>query len=118
MVDVDSSKPRTEVWDLVKHALSEWSTLDVELTERSQCLLGMIPWPKKQKKLEGEGAAATTAAPPPAPSLGKLTYFPVMAKGLQLALIAELSGLPWEGATSEAEGQMSWPVIKVVSRPE
>jgi len=45
-------------------------------------------------------------------SLGKLMYFPVMAKGLQLALIAELSGLPWEGATSEAEGPNSWPVIK------
>eukprot|EP00242_Pyramimonas_sp_CCMP2087_P003007 CAMPEP_0198228252 /NCGR_PEP_ID=MMETSP1445-20131203/112505_1 /TAXON_ID=36898 /ORGANISM="Pyramimonas sp., Strain CCMP2087" /LENGTH=35 /DNA_ID= /DNA_START= /DNA_END= /DNA_ORIENTATION= len=32
-------------------------------------------------------------------SLGKLTYFPVMAKGLQLALIAEHSGLGWEGQT-------------------
>lgn len=45
-------------------------------------------------------------------SLGKLTYFPVMAKGLQLALIAELSGMKWEGKTMESEGPNSWPVIK------
>lgn len=50
VVDVDSSKPRTEVWALVKQALSAWSTTDTELTERSKCLLGMIPWPKREKK--------------------------------------------------------------------
>jgi len=50
VVDVDSSKPRTEVWDLVKEALKEWSTKDEALTERSQCLLGMLPWPKREKK--------------------------------------------------------------------
>jgi UMP-CMP kinase family protein len=50
VVDVDSSKDRTEVWDLVKEALKEWSSKDDELTERSQCLLGLIPWPKRDKK--------------------------------------------------------------------
>jgi len=47
-------------------------------------------------------------------SLGKLTYFPVMAKGLQLALIAEHSGLDWEGQTKgRGEGPEDWPQLKV-----
>jgi len=36
-----------------------------------------------------------------ATALGKLNYFGVMAKGLPLALIAEISGLKWEGATHD-----------------
>ena len=42
----------------------------------------------------------------------ELIYFPVMAKGLQLAFIAEMSGLPWTGYTSEESGPKSWPEIK------
>eukprot|EP01047_Picozoa_sp_COSAG01_P107573 COSAG01_NODE_36570_length_515_cov_23.204327_1_plen_38_part_10 len=33
--------------------------------------------------------------------LGELIYFPVMAKGLQLAMCAEMSGLKWSGFTTE-----------------
>lgn len=44
--------------------------------------------------------------------LGELIYFPVMAKGLQLACIAEMSGLPWSGFTTEEEGPKSWGEIK------
>ena len=47
-------------------------------------------------------------------SLGKLTYFPVMAKGLQLALIAEFSGLEWDGETkTKGDGPEDWPQLKV-----
>uniref|UniRef100_A0A7S0QY76 Glutathione transferase n=1 Tax=Pyramimonas obovata TaxID=1411642 RepID=A0A7S0QY76_9CHLO len=47
-------------------------------------------------------------------SLGKLTYFPVMAKGLQLALIAEFSGKEWEGETkTRGPGERDWPQLKV-----
>lgn len=52
VVDVDSSKPRPEVWDLVKEKLAPWSdsTLAVQaLAEKSECLLGIRPWPKKAK---------------------------------------------------------------------
>ena len=44
--------------------------------------------------------------------LGELIYFPVMAKGLQLACIAEMSGLPWTGFTVEESGPKSWTEIK------
>jgi glutathione S-transferase len=44
--------------------------------------------------------------------LGELIYFPVMAKGLQLACIAEMSGLPWTGFTVEESGPKSWAEIK------
>ena len=44
--------------------------------------------------------------------LGELIYFPVMAKGLQLACIAEMSGLPWTGFTTEEEGPKSWKELK------
>lgn len=44
--------------------------------------------------------------------LGELIYFPVMAKGLQLACLAEMSGLPWTGFTVEDEGPKSWGEIK------
>ncbi|GMH64433.1 hypothetical protein TrST_g2498 [Triparma strigata] len=53
VVDVDSSKPREEVWDLVKEKLAPWSNsslLESPLTERSECLLGLRPWPKREKK--------------------------------------------------------------------
>lgn len=43
-------------------------------------------------------------------SLGELMYFPLWAKGLQLALCAEASGLSWEGTTPQAQG--GWPVVK------
>ena len=46
-----------------------------------------------------------------APSL-ELIYFPVMAKGLQLACIAEMSGLAWSGFTVEESGPKSWAEIK------
>ena len=47
-------------------------------------------------------------------SLGMLTYFPLMAKGLQLALIAEFSGLEWEGQTkTRGDGPEDWPQLKV-----
>ena len=46
-------------------------------------------------------------------SLGKLTYFPVMAKGLQLALAAEFSGLDWEGEQKvKGDGPDDWPQLK------
>ena len=45
-------------------------------------------------------------------NLGELIYFPVMAKGLQLACIAEMSGLPWTGFTVEESGPKSWTEIK------
>ena len=45
-------------------------------------------------------------------NLGELIYFPVMAKGLQLACIAEMSGLPWTGFTVEESGPKSWAEIK------
>ena len=46
-------------------------------------------------------------------SLGHLTYFPVMAKGLQLALIAEHSGMEWTGITAgKGEGPDAWPGLK------
>lgn len=44
--------------------------------------------------------------------LGELIYFPVMAKGLQLALCAEMSGLNWTGFTTEETGPKSWGEIK------
>jgi adenylate kinase family enzyme len=49
VVDVDSSRDRQDVWALVKEALKPWSTKDEPLTERSECLLGMRPWPKRNK---------------------------------------------------------------------
>eukprot|EP00518_Triparma_eleuthera_P015603 CAMPEP_0197552164 /NCGR_PEP_ID=MMETSP1320-20131121/5779_1 /TAXON_ID=91990 /ORGANISM="Bolidomonas sp., Strain RCC2347" /LENGTH=363 /DNA_ID=CAMNT_0043112737 /DNA_START=7 /DNA_END=1098 /DNA_ORIENTATION=- len=58
VVDVDSSKGRVEVWEEVKVALKEGSSTDEKpLTERSECLLGLRPWPSKKKKAEegGEG---------------------------------------------------------------
>eukprot|EP00959_Pyramimonas_sp_CCMP1952_P458392 9476540-Pyramimonas_sp.AAC.1 len=46
-------------------------------------------------------------------SLGKLTYFPVMAKGLQLALLAEFSGLEWDGEQkTRGDGPRDWPQLK------
>jgi glutathione S-transferase len=45
-------------------------------------------------------------------ALGQLIYFPVYAKGLQLAMIAEMSGLKWEGKTTEGDGANSWASIK------
>jgi glutathione S-transferase len=53
--------------------------------------------------------------PPPAaptPDLGELIYFPVMAKGLQLAMLAEMSGLSWSGYTTEDAGPKSWGEMK------
>ena len=39
--------------------------------------------------------------------------FPVMAKGLQLALIAEHSGMEWTGVTAgKGEGPDAWPGLK------
>jgi len=51
VVDVDTSLGRTEVWELVKAKLpgTDQALLNTPLTERSECLLGMRPWPKKQK---------------------------------------------------------------------
>jgi len=51
VVDVDSSKPREEVWELVKEKLpgTDKALLNSPLTERSECLLGLRPWPKKKK---------------------------------------------------------------------
>ena len=43
-------------------------------------------------------------------SLGELCYFVVMAKGLQLAIIAEASGLPWKG--SHPTPEQPWPTMK------
>ena len=44
-------------------------------------------------------------------ALGELMYFPLWAKGLQLALIAEASGLPWTGAVpGDTEG--GWKAVK------
>lgn len=47
-------------------------------------------------------------------SLGELIYFPVQAKGLQLAILAEASGLEWTGFTVDKSpaGPKSWPAIK------
>jgi len=45
-------------------------------------------------------------------NLGELIYFPVMAKGLQLACIAEMSGKPYTGFTVEDSGPKSWAEMK------
>jgi glutathione S-transferase len=44
--------------------------------------------------------------------LGEMIYFPVMAKGLQLALCAEMSGLKWSGYLTEETGPKSWDELK------
>ena len=54
----------------------------------------------------------TTSGVSASGSLGQLIYFPVYAKGLQLALAAEMSGQDWEGITTEADGPNSWKTIK------
>ena len=57
VVDVDSSKGRMEVWEKVKVALKEGSGVEKPLTERSECLLGLRPWPSKKRE-EGEHGGA------------------------------------------------------------
>ena len=60
IVDVDSSKGRTDVWELVKSSLlphSDSSVMIEELSDQSQCLLGLKKWPKKVKSVEGAEAA-------------------------------------------------------------
>lgn len=42
----------------------------------------------------------------------KLTYFPVMAKGLGPALVAELSGLPWAGNKDNGFTRDKWAAMK------
>jgi len=44
-----------------------------------------------------EELQASSTTKPTGGDLGKLSYFPLMAKGLQPAICAELSGLAWEG---------------------
>jgi hypothetical protein len=60
----------------------------------------------------GSTAGSTAGSTEP---LGKLTYFPVYAKGLQLAMVAEMSGLQWEGQTTDDESENyrpnSWATI-------
>jgi UMP-CMP kinase len=53
-IEVDSSKPREEVYALVTASLEPWSDPAVAsqaLSERSEMLLGLRPFPKKIKKL-------------------------------------------------------------------
>merc|ERR1719221_2489827 len=45
-------------------------------------------------------------------TLGTLTYFPVMAKGLAPALCAELSGLPWKGKKDTGFESSKWGDLK------
>jgi hypothetical protein len=57
-------------------------------------------------------AGEATAEGASGDTLGELIYFPVMAKGLQLAMIAEMSGLQWSGFTTEESGPKSWGELK------
>eukprot|EP00746_Dinoflagellata_sp_MGD_P013959 gnl/MRDRNA2_/MRDRNA2_130374_c0_seq1.p1 gnl/MRDRNA2_/MRDRNA2_130374_c0~~gnl/MRDRNA2_/MRDRNA2_130374_c0_seq1.p1 ORF type:complete len:248 (-),score=53.35 gnl/MRDRNA2_/MRDRNA2_130374_c0_seq1:58-801(-) len=56
-------------------------------------------------------AAAISAEPM------KLIYFPVMAKGLGPALVAELSGLPWQGPKDIPFTRADWPALKASGKP-
>jgi hypothetical protein len=54
-IEVDSSKPREEVYALVTGSLEQWSDPGMgsaPLTERSEMLLGLRPYPKKAKTSE------------------------------------------------------------------
>ena len=42
----------------------------------------------------------------------RLYYFPLMAKGLGPALVAELSGLPWLGPKDLGFTRDDWPKLK------
>ena len=53
VIDIDSSKERQDVWNLVKDSLSTFtdvSKVNAKLTEQSECMLGLRKWPKKDKK--------------------------------------------------------------------
>ena len=56
VVEIDSSQPRQEVWNVVAGklaGLSDPTKADAPLTEKnfffSEMMLGLIPWPKKEK---------------------------------------------------------------------
>ena len=54
-LEIDTSKERQEVYKIVHAKLSKWtdSTLtDRPLSERSEMLLGLRPYPKREKKPE------------------------------------------------------------------
>lgn len=42
----------------------------------------------------------------------RLTYFPVMARGLAPALVCEMSGLPWVGPRDTGFTRDAWPALK------
>ena len=52
VVEIDSSQPRQEVWNVVAGklaGLSDPTKADAPLPEKSEMMLGLIPWPKKEK---------------------------------------------------------------------
>ena len=56
-VEVDTSQPRPDVYALVKSSLSAYTDgglAKAPLTERSEMLLGLRPYPKKKKKEKKE----------------------------------------------------------------
>jgi len=52
VLEIDSSKGRTDVWSFVKNCLVTYTSIECmneKLLERSECLLGLRIWPKKVK---------------------------------------------------------------------
>mmetsp|Transcript_28571 Transcript_28571/g.58404 ORF Transcript_28571/g.58404 Transcript_28571/m.58404 type:complete len:556 (+) Transcript_28571:130-1797(+) len=61
-------------------------------------------------------SAALPMLPPRPPPAFTLLYFPLMARGLGPALVAEYSGLPWAGPLSVGfDAKRDWPVLKASS---
>ncbi|EOD05880.1 Hypothetical protein EMIHUDRAFT_250104, partial [Emiliania huxleyi CCMP1516] len=79
---------------VVLHAIAEQIVNELACGEGGRCQCALVPCPDM--------------------SLGELIYFPVQAKGLQLAILAEASGLEWTGFTVDKSpaGPKSWPAIK------
>jgi hypothetical protein len=52
VVEIDSSQPRQDVWNVVAGklvGLSDPTKANAPLTEKSEMMLGLRPWPKKEK---------------------------------------------------------------------
>ena len=55
VVEIDSSQARSDVWNMVRNKLagmSDQEKLNAPLTEKSECMLGLRKWPKREKKKE------------------------------------------------------------------
>jgi len=55
--------------------------------------------------------------PPTTESLGTLTYFPLVAKGLAPALCAEFSGMKWQGNDDTGFSGAEWGDLKSSGKP-